>query len=82
MNAQTQTKVVIPVLAVLATPKYNRRQQKQQTEKRTKKRETFDSLFHAACDTEDDMLLLNYPGCYGKDAKPVVGIVSSFNRSM
>lgn len=82
MNAQTQSRVVIPVLAILATPKYNHRQSRQQSEKRTKKPTAFDSLFHTACDIADDILLLNDPGCYGKDAKPVVGYVSSFNRSL
>lgn len=82
MNAQTQSRVVIPVLAILATPKYNHRQNRQQSEKRTKNLKPFDSLFHTACDIADDALLLNDPGCYGKDAKPVVGYVSSFNRSL
>lgn len=82
MNAQTYTHVVIPVLAVLATPKYNHHQNRQHFEKRTKKQKSFDSLFHTACDAADDTLLLNDPGCYGKDAKPVVGNVSSFNWSL
>lgn len=82
MNAQTYTQVVNPVLAILATPKYNHRHQRQQQEKRAKQLTTFESLFHTACSTTDDALLLNDPGCYGKDAKPVVGNVSSFNKTL
>ena len=82
MNAQTYTHVVNPVLAVLATPKYKHQQSKQTQAKKVKKQITFDSLFHAACDADIDSLLLDTTGCYGKDAKPVVGNVSSFNQTL
>lgn len=82
MNAQTNSQVVVPVLAVLATPKYNRRQSRQTLKKKAKNSSTTKSLFHSSCDVTDDTLLLKDTGCYGKDAKPVVGIVSSFNWSM
>lgn len=81
MNAQTYNRAVIPVLAVLATPKYNHRKREQQPEKRAKKPVTFETLFQTACSTTDDFFLYD-PGCYGKDAKPVVGYVSSFNQAM
>ncbi|MDE5863600.1 MAG: hypothetical protein K2H34_04560 [Lachnospiraceae bacterium] len=82
MNAKTYHQVVSPVLAVLATPKYNHRKREQQPEKRAKKPITFESLFQTACSNVDDPFALYDPGCYGKDAKPVVGYVSSFNRAM
>lgn len=81
MNAQTFNQVVNPVLAVLATPKHNHRHSKQALKERKQKPSTFDSLFSAACETVDDMLLFNDAGCYGKDAKLVVGMVSSFNKT-
>lgn len=81
MNAQTYTQVVNPVLAVLATPKHHQRS-KQESKEKKKKPNNFDSLFHVACETADDMLLFHDTGCYGKDAKLVVGIVSSFNRTL
>lgn len=80
MNAQTNTQIVNPVFAVLAIPKYNHQQRRQETGKQPKKRRNFEALFQTACDLTDDSLFLNDPGCYGKDAKPVVGIVSSFNH--
>ena len=82
MNAQTFTQVVNPVVAVLATPKNHHRQSKQEFKESKHKPSTFDSLFSAACETVDDMLLFNDAGCYGKDAKLVVGMVSSFNKTL
>lgn len=81
MNAQTDTKVINPVLAVLELSKYKHQQNKQTQTKKVTKQRTFDSLFHAACDADIDLLLPDIIGCYGKDAKPVVGNVSSFNRT-
>lgn len=81
MNAQTYNQAVNPVLAVLATPKYNHRRREQQPVKRAKKQETFESLFQTACGTTDDTIIIYDIGCYGKDAKPVVGNVSSFNQT-
>ena len=81
MNAQTYAQAVIPVLAILAAPKYRHQQSRQQQiVKRMKKRKPLDSLFQTACDANDASILLDTVGCYGKDAKPVVGNVSSFNR--
>ncbi len=80
MNAQSNTQIVNPVFAVLAIQKYDHRNRRQDTGKRTRKPRNFESLFQTACETPDDILILNDPGCYGKDAKPVVGIVSSFNH--
>ncbi len=82
MNAQTFNQVVNPVFAVLATPKHHHRHSKQEFKQRKKKPTNFDSLFTTACETADEMLLFNDAGCYGKDARPVVGIVSSFNRAL
>ncbi|MBQ9983899.1 MAG: hypothetical protein IJP29_04850 [Lachnospiraceae bacterium] len=82
MNAQTFNQVVNPVFAVLATPKQNTRHSKQQFKERNQKQKDFDSLFTTTCETLDEMLLFNDTGCYGKDARPVVRIVSSFNRTM
>lgn len=81
MNAQTFNQVVNPVLALLATPKHNHHS-KQELNEQKQKPSTFDSLFFAACETVDDMLLFNDAGCYGKDAKLVVGMVSSFNKTL
>ena len=82
MNAQTYTQVVNPVIAVLATPKTHHRHSQQEFKDKKKKPSTFDSLFTTACETVDDMLLFNDAGCYGKDAKLVVGMVSSFNKAL
>lgn len=82
MNAQTFHQVVNPVLAVLATPKYKHHDKQQELKDRKRKATTFDSLFTTACETTDEMLLINDAGCYGKDAKLVVGMVSSFNRTL
>ncbi len=82
MNAQTFNQVVNPVFAVLATPKHHHRRHNQEFKQRKKKPTNFDSLFTTACETADEMLLFNDAGCYGKDARPVVGIVSSFNRAL
>jgi len=82
MNAQTYNQVVNPVFAVLATPKHNHRHSKQQFKEKKQKNKNFDSLFMTACETTDEMVLFNDAGCYGKDAKPVVRIVSSFNRAL
>ena len=81
MNAQTYTQVVNPVIAVLATHKNHYRHRKQEFKAKRQKPSTFDSLFFTACETADDMLLFNDAGCYGKDAKLVVGMVSSFNQT-
>lgn len=81
MNAQTYTQAVNPVLAVLATPRYKHQQSRQKHVKRTKKQKPFDSFFQTACDADNDSILLTTVGCYGKDAKPVVGNVSSFNQT-
>ncbi len=80
MNAKTYTQAVIPVLAVLAAPQYKHQQSRKQQVKRVRKRKPFEPLFQTACDANDDSVLLDLIGCYGKDAKPVVGNVSSFNR--
>ena len=82
MNAQTFNQVVNPVFAVLATPKHHHRRDNQEFKQRKKKPTNFDSLFTTACETADEMLPFNDTGCYGKDARPVVGIVSSFNRAL
>lgn len=82
MNAQTFTQVVNPVIAVLATPKQHHQRNKQKFKERKKKPTNFDSLFYTACESADDMLLFNDTGCYGKDAKIVVGMVSSFNKAL
>ncbi len=82
MNAQTFSQVVNPVIAVLSTPKHNHRQSKQEFKDRKKKPTDFDSLFYTACETADEMLLFNDTGCYGKDARFVVGMVSSFNKAL
>lgn len=82
MNAQTYTQVVNPVIAVLATPKQHHRHSNQESKEKKRKPSTFDSLFSAACESADDMLLFNDTGCYGKDAKLVVGMVSSFNKTL
>lgn len=82
MNAQTFNQIVNPVLAVLSIQKYNHRNGKQEFTRRKQQPKNFDSLFHSVCETADDMLLNNDPGCYGKDAQPVVRIVSSFNRTL
>ena len=74
------TRIVNPVLAILATPEFKQQQRRQNRQKRAKKTRAFDSFFHTACDAADDTLLPNEIGCYGRDAKPVVGNVSSFNR--
>lgn len=79
MNAQTQTQAVKPVLAILATSKFTHQQSKWQLVKRTKKPRKFDAFLQAAYGADDETLLLS-SGCYGKDAKPVVGNVSSFNQ--
>lgn len=81
MNAQTYTHIVNPVLAVLATPKYKHQQSRQPKAKKTKKQKSFDTLLQTACDANNDILLVTTVGCYGKDAKPVVGNVSSFNQT-
>ncbi|MBR1866515.1 MAG: hypothetical protein IJ801_08420 [Lachnospiraceae bacterium] len=80
MNAQTQSQAVRPVLAILATSKFNHQQSKWQLVKRTKKPKKFDAFLQAAYGADDETLLLYSSGCYGKDAKPVVGNVSSFNE--
>lgn len=82
MNAQTFTQVVSPVIAVLATPKKHHRQSRQESNQKKKKPTNFDSLFYTACESADDMLLFNDTGCYGKDARFVVGMVSSFNKAL
>lgn len=82
MNAQTYNQVVNPVFAVLATPKHNTRNSKQQFKQRKQKPSTFDSLFSTACETSDEMIIIHDTGCYGKDARVVVGMVSSFNRTL
>ena len=82
MNAQTFNQVVNPVIAVLATPKQHHRQSKQEFKQKKKKPGNFDSLFYTACERTDDMLLFNDTGCYGKDARFVVGMVSSFNKAL
>ena len=79
MNAQIYNQIVNPVLAIFAIEKYDHRHSKQDFQERKQKTKDFDSLFYTACETADDMLLYNDPGCYGKDARPVVGNVSSFN---
>ncbi len=82
MNAQTYTHVVNPVLSVFATPKQQKRS-KQEFQHKQKKNNNFDDLFFVACETtDDDMLHFHDTGCYGKDAQLVVGIVSSFNRTL
>ncbi len=82
MNAKTFNQVVNPVFAVLATPKQNTRNNKQQSKQRKQKPSTFDSLFSTACDTAEEMIIIHDTGCYGKDARVVVGMVSSFNRAL
>lgn len=82
MNAQTYNQVVNPVFAVLATPKHHHRNRKQEFKERKRKPANFDSLFQTTCETTDEMLLFNDAGCYGKDAKRVVGMVSSFNKAL
>ena len=79
MNAQTNSQVVSPVLAILATTSFQCQPGKRQPVKKLKKLRNFDSFLQSADEAEDtSLLLLN--GCYGKDAKPVVGNVSSFNQ--
>lgn len=82
MNAQTFSQVVSPVLAVLATPKKRHRHNQQEFKEKRKKPTNFDSLFYTARESADDMLLFNDTGCYGKDARFVVGMVSSFNKAL
>ncbi len=82
MNANTYNQVVNPVFAVLATPKQNPRNSKQQFKQKKQKPSTFDSLFSTACDTADEMTIIHDTGCYGKDARVVVGMVSSFSRTL
>ena len=79
MNAQTNSQVVNPVLAILATTSFNRQQSKRQPVKQAKKLRDFDSILQSAYDADDETLVLS-SGCYGKDARPVVGNVSSFNQ--
>ena len=79
MNAQTYSQAVNPVFAILATSKFNHQQSKRQLVKKAKKTQKFDSFLQTACNANDDTLLLT-SGCYGKDARPVVGNVSSFNQ--
>ena len=79
MNAQTNSQVVNPVFSILATTSFNRQQRQKQPEKKIKKLRDFGTILHSVYDTDEDtFVLLN--GCYGKDAKPVVGNVSSFNQ--
>ncbi len=82
MNAQTYTQVTNPVLAVFATSKYHHRRNKQEFKERKQNNSTFDSLFTATYETADEMLLFNDAGCYGKDARPIVGRISSFNQTL
>ena len=65
MNANTYNQVVNPVFAVLATPKQNPRNSKQQFKQKKQKPSTFDSLFSTACDTADEMTIIHDTGCYG-----------------
>ena len=82
MNARTFDQAVNPVFAVLATPKQNTRNNKQQSKQRKEKPVNFDSLFTTVCETADEMIIVHDTGCYGKDARVVVGMVSSFNRAL
>ena len=82
MNAQTNNQSITPIIAVLATNNYHQRKNRQKQEKRAKNTKNFDSLFQTACDIADDATIYTTIGCYGKDAKPVVGTVSSFNRKL
>lgn len=80
MKDGTYIQIVNPVLAVLATPKFNQQQRRQAQQRKGKKPKNFDSFFHTACDTADENLLSQETGCYGKDAKPITKNVSRFNR--
>ncbi len=81
MNAKTFTKPVNPVLAIVSVPRYKKQQQHPKKKKRTTKK-PFDSLFQTAIKTEDLEPEWLPTGCYGKDAKPVVGNVSHFYAAM
>ena len=82
MNAQTNNQGINPIIAVLATNNYHQRKNRQSQEKREKKLRNFDSLFQTACELADDTVIYTTIGCYGKDARPVVGTVSSFNQKL
>lgn len=80
MNDNTFTPIKA-VFAIYAMPRYTR-QKERDKQQRNKPSKEFDTIFEDAMKPDDTTMEPVTTGCYGKDAKHVVGNASHFQINL
>lgn len=81
MNAGTFYQTVTPILAIVATPDFKKKHDKQAAKRTQKKRMSFHS-FDQAVDVNDEVHIYEATHCYGSNGKPVVRYASCFSKTL
>jgi hypothetical protein len=80
MNANTFSKGVTPILAIVATPNFKKQPDEQLLRKKSKKRTSLPS-FELIIENDDETIIYEASSCYGPDGTTVVRHVSRFNQT-
>ncbi|MDE6433787.1 MAG: hypothetical protein K2L07_06105 [Lachnospiraceae bacterium] len=81
MNAGTFHQTVTPILAIVATPDFKRRHDKQAAKRDQKKRMSFHS-FNQTVELNDESIIHEISNCYGSNGKPIVTYASCFSKAL